>query len=204
MKAGRFPPGPSAARCAAAMAVLAVLSVWTMACAAAGSPPPSVAGAPGLRPLIRAGEKAPAFTLKDLDGKAHAFLPGAGKPALLVFWSAFCPLCRELTPAVSDIARLHGKHVRVIGVNLDGRRFSNAVASFIKEFRVPYLVVLDDIRNDLFVASDPYGIEKTPTAVLVDGAGVVRGSYAAENVRQLAGSFVRILSDLQKSPTARK
>src|SRR5512134_132082 len=80
-----------------------------------------------LRPLVKPGEKAPRFTLNDLDGKPVALHPGDGKPVLVVFWSAFCPLCRELTPSISGIARRYAGSIRVVSVNLDGKRFRNAV-----------------------------------------------------------------------------
>ncbi len=155
-------------------------------------------GTAALRPLVKPGEKASRFTLKTLDGKSVTFRPGDGKAALLVFWSAFCPLCRELTPSVSEIARRHAPTLRVIGVNLDGQRFRNAVTAFVKENEVGFPVLLDDIRDDLFVASDPYGVEKTPTAVLVDGSGVIRAAFAAESMRGFLKSFDRFVSDLEK------
>lgn len=201
MNPGAFRAAPRGGSWAVVAIVAAAVSIAPAGCVA--STAASAVEGPGLRSLVRAGEQAPPFTLRDLDGKAVSFHPGDGKPALIVFWSAFCPMCRELTPSVNAIAKSHGKSVRVIGVNLDGKRFSNAVASFIKEFGVPYPVVLDEIRNDLFVASDPYGVEKTPTAVLVDGKGIVRGSYAADSMRPFVSSFGRIFSDLKQAPETR-
>lgn len=158
----------------------------------------------GLRSLVHPGEKASAFTLRDLNGKSVSFQPGGGKPALLVFWSAFCPLCRELTPSVNDIARRHGAAIRVIGVNLDGKRFHNAVRSFVKEYGIAFPVLLDDLRNDFFIASDPYGVEKTPTAVVVDGSGTVQTAYAAEKMRELIRDFDEVASALKKGHDVKK
>ncbi len=154
--------------------------------------------APVLRKLVQPGEKAPAFALDDLDGRPVAVNPGDGKPSLIVFFSAFCPLCRELAPSVREIASRPDVKIRVIGVNLDGKRFSKAVRSFVDECGFTFPVLLDDIRNDMFLASDPYGVEKTPTAVLVDGRGFVRGSYAAEKMRDLFRDFERIAARLQE------
>lgn len=161
-------------------------------------------GISALRPLVRRGEKAPPFSLKDIDGKVSAFLPGGGKPALIVFFSAFCPLCRELAPSVKEIAGRRGGPVRVIAVNLDGKRFTNAVRSFIKEYDFDFPVLLDDIRDDFFIASDPYGVEKTPTAVLVDGDGSVKGAWPAEAMRDLVRDFDRIAAGLKKGKSAKK
>ncbi|HEY3490723.1 MAG TPA: TlpA disulfide reductase family protein [Candidatus Deferrimicrobiaceae bacterium] len=142
-----------------------------------------------LRSIVTIGEAAPGFTLKDVNGRNVTFRPGSGKPTLLVFWSVFCPLCKELTPATSAIATRSRKSLDVIGVNLDGKRFTNAVKSFLKDNGMKFPVGLDDIRNDLFIASDPYGVEKTPTAVLVEGSGKVYRVYVADKMRDLIKNF---------------
>jgi len=158
---------------------------------AALAPSPSMAGeeGPALRTLVREGEPAPSFTLDRLEGGAFPYVPGGGTPSLLLFWSAFCPLCRELTPELVALSNRHRESVRFVSVNLDGHRFRSAIRSFVEDFAVPYPVLLDEIRNDLFIASDAYGISKTPTAILVDGDGIVRGAYAAEQVPLLLQEF---------------
>ena len=156
-----------------------------------------------LRPLLHPGEKAPGFSIRDIDGKVVAFRPGHGRPALVVFWSVFCPLCRELMPEFDRFAVRHGRNVRVIAVNLDGKRFGNAVRAWLKEARPHFPVGLDKLRDDFFVASDPYGVEKTPTAVLVDGAGVVHRAWEAEALREFERRADAIVENLQKGPAAR-
>jgi len=157
-----------------------------------------------LRPLIRPGENAPAFTLKDIDGKSISFRPSGKTASLIVFWSAFCPLCRELTPSLNDLSRRHAASIRIVSVNLDGKRFSHSIKSFVKDYAVSYPVLLDDIRGDFFIASDPYGVEKTPTAVLVDASGKVRAAYAADGVREMLANFDGMLSGLKDGSGVKK
>jgi thiol-disulfide isomerase/thioredoxin len=157
-----------------------------------------------LRSIIQPGEEAPGFSLKDIDGGSVAFKPASGKPSLIVFWSVFCPLCRELTPTINAIAKKHRKDVATIGINLDGKRFTNAVRQFLKENAFAFPVGLDDIRNDFFIASDPYGVEKTPTAVLVDGNGNVYKTFVAEEMRDLVKNFDREFAGLKMKGVARK
>jgi len=173
----------------------AVLALSLLAVSAAG-----VRGAEPqeLRPLLKAGEKAPGFSLTDVDGKTVSFQPGGGKAALVVFWSAFCPTCKELMPAIDGFAVRHGAAVRVVGVNLDGKRFSGAVRSYLDESGLHFPVGLDELRGDFFIASDAFGVEKTPTVVLVDGAGTVRGAWAAEKIRGFLGSADATVAELQK------
>lgn len=157
-----------------------------------------------LRPLVGPGEPAPPFTLEDLDGKTAAFRAGNGKPSLIVFWTVFCPLCRELTPAVNEIARRHRATICFASINLDGKRFTNAVHSFVKENGITYPVLLDSLRGDFFIASDPYGVEKTPTAVLVDASGKVHSAYAAERMKEMVRKFDEIVTPLIKAKTVKK
>jgi thiol-disulfide isomerase/thioredoxin len=157
-----------------------------------------------LRPLLRSGEKAPAFTLSDIDGKRVSYRPEGRKPSLVVFWSAFCPLCRELTPFLNDIARRYGGSVRVVSVNLDGKRFSHAVQAFARDSGIAYPVLYDDLRGDFFIASDPYGVEKTPTAVLVDAGGTVRAAYVAEGIREMIRNFDAAVAGLKKGTGVQK
>ena len=162
---------------------------------------PAVRAADGqeaLRSLVKAGEKAPAFSLRDADGNDVSFRPGDGTPVLVVFWSVFCPLCRDLMPGVNGFAARHGATVRVVGVNLDGKRFTANVRSYVAEAALRFPVGMDELRGDFFIASDPFGVEKTPTAVLVDGGGTVRGAWAAEKMRDLLSEAGAIVSPLQQ------
>ena len=182
----------------------AVASVLLFMLFIAGESAVAAAEMQKLRTLVHPGEKAPGFSLKDVDGNTVAYRPGHGGPALVVFWSVFCPMCRELMPAIDRFATRHGETVRVVGVNLDGKRFSNAVRVWLKETSPRYPVGLDEIRDDFFIASDPYGVEKTPTAVLVDGTGLVHGAWAAEAMREFERDTDAIVADLRKRPAARK
>lgn len=189
-------PSPSGVRAAASLLLLTTFIALAPSLAAAE--------AQKLRTLVTPGESAFGFSLKDVDGKAVTYRPGRGKAALIVFWSVFCPMCREMMPAIDRFAERHGTTVRVVGVNLDGKRFTNAVRAWMKETSPRFPVGLDEIRDDFFIASDPYGVEKTPTAVLVDQAGRVHGAWAAEALREFERNADAIVAQLQKRPGAGK
>ncbi len=180
----------------AALGIAAAAALLALPLAAGGAAPESPA--PALRALVRPGEKAPAFRLEGLDGRAVSVRPGDRKPLVIVFFSVFCPLCRELAPSVAELAAHRGAGIRFVAVNLDGRRFSNAVRSFVDEYGIRFPVLLDEIRDDMFLASDPYGVDKTPTAVVIDGRGIVRGAWAAEAMRDLLRDFDRVAGALEK------
>lgn len=178
--------------------LLAFAALLLLAAPAAAAPGDERPAAAALRSLVHPGERAPAFALPDLDGRRVSVTPGDGKPSLIVFFSVFCPLCSEFAPAIAGIASRSGPAFGVVGVNLDGQRFSGTVRAFVEEQRFRFPVLLDEIRDDTFLASDPYGVEKTPTAVLVDARGIVREAMAGEAMRDFLRDFDRAVAGLGK------
>lgn len=115
------------------------------------------------------GEIAPDFDLAKVDGGNVTFKDLEGKPAVLVFWTAWCPVCKEEAPHVNQLAaEFEAKGVKVIGINIgesDAR-----VAEGIKDFGIKYTVARD---KDTTV-SKSYKVVGTPTVVILDKKGAVQ------------------------------
>lgn len=114
------------------------------------------------------GERAPDFTLSDLQGRKFRLSEQRGKPVLLVFTTTWCPTCR------AEIPRLKGLYERyaprgLTMVNIDIQEPRDRVAAFTKQYGLPYRVLPDERGK---VARD-YGIFGVPTLVLVDKDGMI-------------------------------
>ncbi len=121
------------------------------------------------------GERVPPMTLYDLDGAPHTVGGVAEQGAdLLLFWSVYCPDCKEAMPRVAAwyAARPAGD-LRVWAVNVDGERFSNAVRAFVRDMELPFPVLYDRLEGDYFVAADRLGVSRTPTVFVVGPGGTV-------------------------------
>lgn len=145
-------------------------------------PSPDVQGAAGAASadkLLPAGSKAPPFELPDPEGSPVVFLAGkGGEPALLVFWSLFCPPCREEMPLFADLAvRYPRPALRVIAMNLDGDSLARAVAQYARLQGLPFPVAMDEKRGERFVAAGAYGVTATPSLVLIRSDGAVVWSH---------------------------
>lgn len=140
--------------------------------------------------LLKAGVKAPDFSVKDLWGKEFHLGESLDKDAvLLFFWSYFCGPCREEFPLISEMARDYGgKGLQVIGVNLDGREMKKVIDRMAGEEKVSFRIVFDELDGDAFRIADPFGVSGTPALFVIDRKGVVTfstvGVVAAEQLRK--------------------
>lgn len=117
----------------------------------------------------RVGSPAPKFELAKLDGTKVSFSDIEGSPAVLVFWTAWCPSCREEAPIINKLAEKYdGQGFRVLGINIgEGEA---RVKEGIKDFGIKYDVLRD---ADTSVAKS-YSVVGTPTIVFLDKNGVTR------------------------------
>lgn len=115
------------------------------------------------------GQTAPDFELEKTDGGKISFKDLEGKPAVLVFWTAWCPVCKEEAPHINRLAaEFEPKGVKVVGINIgesDAR-----IAEGIKDFGIKYAVAKD---RDTTVSKN-YKVIGTPTVVFLDKKGEVK------------------------------
>src|SRR5688572_16035905 len=67
----------------------------------------------------RVGYPAPPFQLKKIDGGRVSLADLRGKPAVIVFWSAWCSSCKEEAPRINALAAQYARRgVRVLGIDI--------------------------------------------------------------------------------------
>jgi peroxiredoxin len=115
------------------------------------------------------GNSAPDFRLAKIDGSEISLADFQGHPAVLIFWTAWCPVCKEEAPLFNALAeKYEPRGVYVLGINI-----KDSVARTqdgIKDFGIRYRVARD---ADAGVARR-YRVAGTPTIVLLDRQGVVQ------------------------------
>ncbi len=115
------------------------------------------------------GNTAPDFQLARVDGSQVSLDTLRGHPAVLVFWTAWCPSCKEEAPHVNGLAaKYESQGIRVLGINIQDS--PARLAGGVKEFGIKYEVASD---ADASVARR-YKVVGTPTIVFLDAQGVVR------------------------------
>ncbi len=122
---------------------------------------------------------APAWELKDLDGKTVKMADYKGKVVILDFWATWCPPCKKEIPGFINLQKKYGdKGLVVVGVSLD-EGGPAVVKPFAQKMGINYPLVMGDQKT----AAAFGGIEAIPTTFVIDRDGnVVTGhqGYADE------------------------
>jgi peroxiredoxin len=125
----------------------------------------STAGSHLLRDGLKAGSRAPDFTLPQLDGQELSLSDFAGQSVLLVFSDPGCAPCMALAPKLEQIHRA-SPGLRVLTIS---RGDVQANRDKVKEFDLTFPVVLQ--RH--WEISLAYGMFATPICYLIDGDGLL-------------------------------
>jgi len=115
---------------------------------------------------------APAFSLKDLDGKKLDLADYKGKVVLLDFWATWCGPCRIEIPGFVEMQdRYASEGFSVIGIDMDDN--PSAVPEFSKEFRMNYPVAMGDVRISQLYG----GVYGLPTAFIIGRDGRIYAKH---------------------------
>lgn len=120
------------------------------------------------RGLLAKGTEAPAWTLKDSDGKDVKLSDYKGKVVVLDFWGSWCPPCRAAMPGIQKLhEKYKDKGVAVVGMNYERNTAANP-AKFMKDNGYTYNLVL---KADTI--ADKYKVNGWPTFYILDRQGKV-------------------------------
>src|SRR5882757_7968286 len=118
------------------------------------------------------GQAAPAFSLKDLDGKTYSLPALLEKgPVVAAFFKSSCPVCQFTFPFLQRLyKRYGGDGVTFLGISQDDER---ATRNFAKEYGVTFPLLLDESG---YPVSNAYGLTNVPAIFLIDTGGTVKVS----------------------------
>src|SRR5882757_2249792 len=119
------------------------------------------------------GQAAPAFSLKDLDGKTYSLPALLEKgPVVAAFFKISCPVCQFTFPFLERLYKRYGSDtVTFLGISQDDAR---STTRFAKEYGVTFPIVIDDESG--YVVSNAYGLTNVPTIFLIDTDATVKVS----------------------------
>src|ERR1700730_1643611 len=130
---------------------------------------------------IVAGQTAPDFSLKSIDGTEYS-LPKLLKrgPVFTSFFKVSCPVCQFTFPFLNRLYKRYGsKDVTFLGISQDSAR---ATKEFADERGVTFPIVLDAAG---YSASKPCPSTNVPTSFLIDTDGSVKLASTGFNKKDL-------------------
>ena len=115
------------------------------------------------------GLEAPAFELKDMQGRPWKLSDFKGKTVLLNFWASWCDSCKEENPSLQRLIDMEKGNARFVPVTVLFRDEPAKAAEYMKANGISFPVLLDD-KN----IAVQYGLTGVPETFIIDSKGVVR------------------------------
>lgn len=117
-----------------------------------------------------AGTPAPAFTLSTLNGGTVSKDSLKGQPALVMFWASWCPVCRKELPILGQFYRTERPaKLQVVSVGFADPREN--VLDYVRANAETF--VFPTAYDEGNRVAEAFGINATPTFVLLDQAGAI-------------------------------
>jgi peroxiredoxin len=142
---------------------------------------------------IVAGNIAPGFSLKGLDGKEYSLgaLLGRG-PVVAAFFKISCPVCQFTFPFLERIFKRYGGDAATfLGISQDDAR---STKEFAAEYGITFPMALD---ADGYPVSNGYGLTNVPTIFLIETDGSVRVSSNGFDKKDLE-TIAKVMSERRK------
>jgi cytochrome c biogenesis protein CcmG/thiol:disulfide interchange protein DsbE len=114
-----------------------------------------------------------------------------GRPAVLVFWTTWCPYCLRQTPVmVEAYPRAAEAGIQFVGIDVQEDR--NTVATYLAQHLIEYPILLDEQGS---IAAQ-YAVQGYPTTYFLDSDGRI----VARNVGALTGEQLNTYLQLLGPP----
>lgn len=122
------------------------------------------------RGVVKVGDEAPNFQLRDLAGNVVSLSQLRGKVVLLNFWATWCGPCRVEMPAMEQLYRTFSrKEFEILAVSTDPQ---GAVVT--RPFQQEMGFTFPILHDSEYRVGLTYGARTLPMTFMVDRQGVIR------------------------------
>ena len=93
--------------------------------------------------LVKVGDTAPDFTIREAGGKSYLLSDLKGKVVMLQFTASWCGVCRKEMPFIEDEIWLPGKKLGLVIIGIDRDEPEVTVQKFAVDMKITYPLALD-------------------------------------------------------------
>jgi thiol-disulfide isomerase/thioredoxin len=119
--------------------------------------------------LVVAGNKAPDFTLVDIEEKSFTLSTLRGKYVIIDFWGSWCPPCIAGMPKLKSVYAKYKDKLEVVGVACREQSI-DSWRDAVKQHKLPWINVINDKSSAINVM---YGIMAYPTKIVINPEGMI-------------------------------
>lgn len=113
------------------------------------------------------GNKAPNFSLKNMNNEEIALRDLEGQKVFINFWASWCPPCKAEMPDIEKLHENHGEDIKIIAVNLEEAK--EKVEKYLENEDLNFTVLLDKNKN----VANKYLIRAIPTSYFLNKNGII-------------------------------
>lgn len=137
------------------------------------------------------GEKAPNFTVTDIDGAIHSLSEYKGNIVAIDFWATYCKPCVKKLREYESIYQMYKSHgVEFLALSMD--ESDEVIRGWRTKNEVSFpLARLDDASRKAFFGDTT--LIPIPQMRIVDGKGVIRYSFGAESPSEEVEAALKVL-----------
>ncbi|MHC5073190.1 MAG: peroxiredoxin family protein [Planctomycetota bacterium] len=128
---------------------------------------------------VKIGQKAPDFTLQNLDGDEVTLSDYFGKKVVMLeFWATWCNICKKEIPTlVKNYNTYKDKGFEILAITLQSGD-DEEVREIVEKFNIPYPILMDE---RLKVATKVYGLAgPIPLKVIIGCDGNVKYAHVGD------------------------
>ncbi|OPZ55512.1 MAG: Thiol-disulfide oxidoreductase ResA [Bacteroidetes bacterium ADurb.BinA012] len=93
--------------------------------------------------LVKVGDSAPDFTVKEVGGKSYKLSDLKGKVVMLQFTASWCSVCRKEMPVIEKEIWLPGRKQGLVVIGIDRDEPEATVRKFAADMKITYPLALD-------------------------------------------------------------